>query len=508
MIDEIMMAFSDYRLIILTGTMLLIGLIFASGKRKLFFVPAVIITVAVVNPLFYDFWYKFNTRAYWRILWIIPVITACAMIPALIVDNAKDTLLKTATILIGTVVVILCGALVYGDTTFVEAANVDKLPDDVVKVAEVLLELDDEPYVVTDASLSQYLRQYSGKIKSLYGRDVLWGVENTSIARQVNEKLYNDLSFVAQTMLNYDYDYLVTTNDETREVALQNAGFEKLQQINGYGVYKVTGSKTEKRTYDAFHRVTRLTSLNDHGQPTNNKYGYATTQWEYDQYGNMIDECYLDETGERTLCERGYSKLKTEYKGTKMTRKSYFDELGNLTDVESGYAIVEFEYDSLGKLIYDRYYNKDGETVEEGKYYLHIYLQDLLQRNCVILIAVNDDAAGSLSGLLIDDLKKLGIKTDLQGKYRCSYYAVITPDEINEDISANANVHYSGEIEGVGFSISSYGYGSGVGYCSIVINGEERSQNKRGLNFVVMEDGVVTDSVCFDTCSIITEVYR
>ena len=126
----------------------------------------------------------------------------------------------------------------------------------------------------------------------------------------------------------------------------------------------------------------------------------------------------------------------------------------------------------------------------------------------MILIAVNDDATGSLSSLLINDLKRLGIRTDLQGKYRYSYCSVITPDGVYEDISSNTNVSCEGEIEGVSYKILSYGSGSGAGFCSIVINGEECSQNKRGLNFVILEDGIITDSVCFDTCSIETKVYR
>lgn len=508
MIDEIRMVFLDKKLLFLAAGMFMIGILVAKGKRKLFFVPAAMITIAIANPVFFELWYKFNTRAYWRVLWIIPIVAICAIIPALIVENVKSTSIKTATMLIGTVLVVFCGSFVYGNGIFVEAANVDKLPDDVVKVAEALIKLDNEPYVVTDTSLSQYLRQYSGRIKSLYGRDVVWGVPSTSIARQVNENLHNDLSFVAQTMLNYDYDYLVTMNDEDRENVLRDAGFDKLQQINGYGVYRVTGRKTERRTYDALHRVTSITSLDEHEKPINNEFGYATIERKYDIYGNIVDERYLDEKGEKALCDRGYYELKNEYNGSKIIRKSYFDEKQNLTDVESGYAVVEFEYDVLGKLVYDRYYNKDGKVVEEGKYYLHQYLQGLIQSNCVILIAVNDDAAGSLSRLLINDLKKLGIRTDLQGKYRYSYCAVITPDGVHEDISSNTNVSCGGEIDGVTYNVSSYGSGSGVGYCSIVIDGEECSQNKRGLNFVVLENGTITDSVCFDTCSIETKVYR
>ena len=487
MLDEASWAFNGNHYNYLFVICLLLGLVLLKGKRKILLIPAVLITASIVNPLTYNIWYRFNTRAYWRLIWTIPVIVVCAVIPSFVVEKARKTWIKLGTIVIGVVVFAICGSMIYAyeGSSFKEAYNSDKLPKDAVEVAEALLEIDDEPYVVADYMLSVYLRQYSGKIRSIYGRDVAWGVADTDIGRKANENLYGDITSLAQIMLDYDYEYLVTTDKGDRENELTEAGFKKIRRLTNYGIYRINGSRTEIRTYDDLHRVKSITTVDEAENPVDIN-GYATVEYAYDSRGHIVDECYYDENGNR----------------------SYYDVDDKPANLFEGYASVEYSYSLWGKLIFDHYYDINGEDAEQGKYYLHQYLNDLTGKDCVIFIVVNDDAAGSWNSILSEDLHRLGTKVDLAGKYQESYYAVITPQAVIEDISDSKRVGYSGEIEGIPYSVSSYGYGSGVGYCSIVINGAEYSQNKRGLNIVVFEDGKVIDSVCFDTCGAETKVYR
>ena len=111
---------------------------------------------------------------------------------------------------------------------------------------DALLEQDDYPRVVADSALSTYLRQYSGKIQSPYARSVSFGSPG-----ELGRRIYGDLvegnyASLAQTMANYDYEFLATENAEGKKKNdLKTAGFELLCQVREYGIYRVHCKKTE-----------------------------------------------------------------------------------------------------------------------------------------------------------------------------------------------------------------------------------------------------------------------
>ncbi|QUC66686.1 hypothetical protein [Aristaeella hokkaidonensis] len=245
MIEEVSMTFNGNWYLIIMGIAVLAGLICCKGKRKLFFVPAVIISAVILNPLMYEFWNKFSAYGYWRLLWILPVVPACAMIPAYAVEWTKNNVVRIVAVGIAVAVFVFGGSIVFSlwNTHFAEATNPDKLPDSVVKVGEALLEINEQPYVVTDSSLSQYLRQYSGKIHSMYSRDVVFEGANSPQAKETYENLASsqgDMDIVARNMMSYGYQYLVTNNsDEARKAKIEAAGFSFVRQVNGYGIYRI-----------------------------------------------------------------------------------------------------------------------------------------------------------------------------------------------------------------------------------------------------------------------------
>ena len=96
-------------------------------------------------------------------------------------------------------------------------------------------------------------------------------------------------------------------------------------------------------------------------------------------------------------------------------------------------------------------------------------------------------------------MQQLGIRSDLRGKYRKSFCAVITPDGVWDEIS-DEQIAKTGSFGHVSYSIVSAGYSVG-NTCSIIINEKEYAKNHRGLNIVVFDNKTesVTDSLCFDT---------
>ena len=55
---------------------LLFLFIWLKGRRASFLIPSLLITVVIINPFFVRKWNELGLYAYWRILWIIPVLAA------------------------------------------------------------------------------------------------------------------------------------------------------------------------------------------------------------------------------------------------------------------------------------------------------------------------------------------------------------------------------------------------------------------------------------------------
>lgn len=532
--QQIEMVFKDTSYMILFPIALVVGFIIAKGNRKSVVVPAIIITIAVINPWFYKVWDKtIGGNFYWRGLWIVPIILVCAMVPSVVVDHIKRDVMKTIVLGISLLVFSVCGVFIYDNHTFAGDTNADKLPDDVVEVAEYLLSVDKDPYIVADANISTYIRQYSGQIKAMYTRDVVFG-EPTALARRVYAELSNDegnLDLIAQEMLNNDYEYLITRNeDDSRNQKLESAGFKLIHQANEYGVYEVAGKRTEARTYNERHQVTSITMLDDDGNPCNNEQGYATIEYGYDSLGRQNYEFHKDQDGNGIEDESGKAGVLREYNTeskiiketylassgmpiasgyavhkfnynikNQLVIEAYYDIHGVPADGGSGYARIEYTYSSDGKLAYKRYYDVDGNLIDRGSGYLHDYLQSLKGRDAVIFISIRDDGTSSLTETIQEDLNELGIQTRLIGQYAQSFYAIITPEEVVENIGSEA-LSFSGTYEGVQYTIESAGFSSG-NYSSIVIDGIEYSKNARGMNIVLVDlkSKTIIDNFAIDT---------
>ncbi len=127
-------------------------------------------------------------------------------------------------------------------------------------------------------------------------------------------------------------------------------------------------------------------------------------------------------------------------------------------------------------------------------------LNELNNYENTILVSVYDEATQNLSEIERTLLSDLGLTEDLNGKFRCSYAAVINGGEIKEEISLDNTVSIEVYMNDTNLKVVSGGYTSG-GNASILINGQEHIQKGRGFNIVVYNKSLkqVISSVFFDT---------
>lgn len=161
---------------------------------------------------------------------------------------------------------------------------------------------------------------------------------------------------------------------------------------------------------------------------------------------------------------------------------------------------------------------KSGRTYEAGCMTGDLSLKtndivdylDALIRNpqYSVLIAVRDDGAHSLNTQIMRRLHALGLSAYGHSNYRWSYYALVTPDGVQEEVSEDV-INETGTLaDGAEYAIISQGGLSGAGggagrylTCSIKIDGIEYAVKRIGMNFVVYdtEKSKVVDSVEFNT---------
>lgn len=133
------------------------------------------------------------------------------------------------------------------------------------------------------------------------------------------------------------------------------------------------------------------------------------------------------------------------------------------------------------------------------------YLNTLQNNNYLVIFAVKDEASHAITEEIEAAMKQLGLRKNLEGKFRYSYIALIDEKEVlMERLSPEALI-YDEIIDNLTIHVESAG-GDAGDYSSIKINDEEYSVNNRGLNIVVYDKNTeeVVSCVCFDLYDEIT----
>ena len=155
-------------------------------------------------------------------------------------------------------------------------------------------------------------------------------------------------------------------------------------------------------------------------------------------------------------------------------------------------------------------YMEENAELVHLKYVRH-YLQALQKERYTIFIAAQEHVEDELlNTFLLQGLRNLGLRRDFTKYPGNSYYAIVSPDGIQEalgakELSITGNFRSGRSV----YSLSSDGKTFG-GSCSIKLDDKEYAKNKPGLNLVVYDNicGRVVDSVCFEVRNDVLTVVR
>lgn len=214
-----------------------------SGKRKELIYPTLILILVIVNPVMYKLFYmKLLESTYWRLLWIIPVVVFCAYAIVICVKKFSNRLLRYVGFILLLVSVCACGNYMYKNGNFEETTNAYKLPQEVIEVSNILLELEDNPKIVAPKDLYCYIRQYTSDIYLFYGRNGEGFVRMTTgdydHVKWVNMWVHPSARVVYERTEKYGYNYWVLNkNNGVYEDELYQY-YEKVGETEHYCIYK------------------------------------------------------------------------------------------------------------------------------------------------------------------------------------------------------------------------------------------------------------------------------
>ena len=217
-------------------------------SRRLIVYPSMIMTLIIINPVLYGLiWAKLVAYAFWRMLWMIPIIPVivCAVLN---IDYYIKSRWSTITLMF----LLSLGISrkfenIYGmDNMYVKVSNPYKLPDSTIEIGKVILEYDNEPIIIAPASQYCYLRQYSGDIKQVFGRNAegYIGIFNSNIVWW--ELIYytanngGDIARYVELANLFGAEIIVLPDEHTFE-SIDNYGYENIANYFGYVIYLKKG---------------------------------------------------------------------------------------------------------------------------------------------------------------------------------------------------------------------------------------------------------------------------
>ncbi|WP_026657353.1 hypothetical protein [Butyrivibrio sp. AC2005] len=174
---------------------------------------------------------------YYRIMWLIPMGACIAYTGCKLFMNHKRIGLIVVSVLI-----MLCGSIVYKNQYMYKAENAYHIPQVVVDVCDVISPGEDEPRVraVFPSELLQFVRQYDTNILMPYGREMVvpqWDYYNA--VHEVFEKpeVINAEKLLEATRLT-QCRYIVLNESRKIDVALDEMGLTLVDNVGGYNIYE------------------------------------------------------------------------------------------------------------------------------------------------------------------------------------------------------------------------------------------------------------------------------
>ena len=223
-----------------------------------------------------------------------------------------------------------------------------------------------------------------GKPVKLY--DSYYGVRYEYCDREV---IIRYLDSQGNEMSLATYSIIVRTLDDDGRAVDDYYYDMDMQPIKYAGYYGM------HRDYDSNGLNSRVTYLDENGQPVLCSSGYAIKEYKRDADGTITGEVYFDAQKNPTKSSLGeYGQLYEYDENGRISQITYLDSDGNAAANSAGYAILKRTYHRDGTWNTDMYFDKDGNPVALSKWQYGIKNSGkiilLLDKNGHVMLCVDN----------------------------------------------------------------------------------------------------------------------
>ena len=182
---------------------------------------------------------------YWRVLWILPAVPLIAYAGTCLIKKVGASRPRQYILLIFIAAVLaFCGTGLNKDGFYQKVQNVQKIPDEVVSICNLINEQkeeNEEIYLATDDKIASYVRVYDPSIKMPYGRGGK-GASGKKAARWLHKQLVAEVPVIKKVVKNakrLKCNYLVfPVPSKKKQLYMETKGFYLIGQVNEYGIFK------------------------------------------------------------------------------------------------------------------------------------------------------------------------------------------------------------------------------------------------------------------------------
>ncbi len=233
---------SSLHMVLLLIALLIIALDKGEEHKRLFLGYTIGFAIVFFCPVTAWAISKFVGDTYWRMLWALPtpVILAYAMTRCW---NRAKKWRKGLLILLFAGTIALTGKSVYfsSDTPFEKAENVEKIPQTVVDIADLLRAHDSHNTIKVAApeEITWYIRQYDGSFRQVYGRKTYFTKKISYIFNQLNtDDIEMNYKKLAKYLRKLSCKYVIVKEGEGRVEGMEAQGYAVIGQVDKYVIYE------------------------------------------------------------------------------------------------------------------------------------------------------------------------------------------------------------------------------------------------------------------------------
>lgn len=220
-----------------------------TGRRLMFVYAPFLIIVLFLVPFSRKFFVSvgLDGETYYRVIWTIPMGLITAYGACQFFYRYRRTGL-----LITSVLIMLCGSLVYRSEYISRAENLYHIPNTVMAICDLIEPENENSHVmiVVPEELVYFVRQYNASIRMPYGREMVasqWNYYNeVHVAMEETEII--DLAALLEAARKEYCQYLVISPARQVEGDADQLGLLLLAELDGYKLYEdpVTAAEVEQ----------------------------------------------------------------------------------------------------------------------------------------------------------------------------------------------------------------------------------------------------------------------